>query len=135
MHRGLATTRNTPGERQRGAGTIGCLFVIVLLAVLGYAGYRIVPIYMAQDDFHDELLRIAGQGTVQRWNDRVISRRVLALAKTMNFEVDQRNIRVERIRDRPEIIVIVDYSRTEEFPGGYQYVFNFHYAAAGNLGW
>jgi hypothetical protein len=126
--------RSTSGGRQRGEGTLGCLFVILLFAILGYAAYRIVPIYLEQDNFQDELLRIAGRGTVQRWDDRVISKQVIALGKNMNFEVDQHSIRVERVRDRPEIIVILDYSRTEEFPGGYQYVFKFHYAAAGNLG-
>ena len=127
--------RNTPGGRQRGEGRLGCLLVILLLAGLGYGVFRIVPVYMAQDDFHDELLEIAGKGTVQRWDDRVIARQVMALGQTMNFEVERNSIRVERVRDRPEIIVIADYSRTEEFPGGYQYVFKFHSAAAGNLGW
>ena len=127
--------RKTREERQRGEGTLGCLVVILLLAALGYGAYRVVPIYMQQDNFFDGLLEIAEKGTVQRWNDRVIARQVMALAQDMNFDVEQHAIRVERVRDRPEIIVIVDYSRTEEFPGGYQYVFTFHSAAAGNLGW
>ena len=127
--------RTTLGKRQRGEVTQGGLFVIFLFALCGYAAYRIVPIYMEQDDFYDELLTIAGRGTIQRWNDRVISQQVMALAENMNFEVAQPNIRVERVRDHPEITVVVDYSRTEEFPGGYQYVFKFHSAAAGNLGW
>ena len=127
--------RKTAGGRQRGEGRLGCLFVVALFAVLGYAVYRIVPVYMAQDNFHDELLEIAGKGTVQRWDDRVITRQVVALGQRMNFDVVLHSIRVERVRERPEIIVIADYSRTEEFPGGYQYVFKFHSAAAGNLGW
>ena len=108
---------------------------ILVLAALGYGVYRVVPVYWEQDLFFDELLEIAGKGTVQRWDDRVIARQVMALGQTMNFDVERRSVRVERVRDRPEIIVIVDYSRTEEFPGGYQYVFKFHSAAAGNLGW
>jgi hypothetical protein len=127
--------RKTPKERQRGESKLGCLVVILLLAVLGYGAYRVVPIYLQQDNFSDGLLEIAGRGTVQRWDDRVIARQVMALAQTMDFDVEQHNIRVERVRDRPEIIVVVDYSRTEEFPGGYQYTFNFHSGAAGNLRW
>jgi hypothetical protein len=126
--------RSNLGERQRGEGRLGCLAVVLMFAILGYAAYRIIPIYMEQDRFHDELLRIAGQGTIHRWDDYVIARHVTAQGKNMDFEVDQRSIRVERVRDRPEIIVIVDYSRLVEFPGGYQHVFKFHYAAAGNLG-
>ena len=127
--------RNTPGRRQRGEGRLGCLLGILVLAALGYGVYRVVPVYWEQDLFFDELLEIAGKGTVQRWDDRVIARQVMALGQTMNFDVERRSVRVERVRDRPEVIVIVDYSRTEEFPGGYQYVFKFHSAAAGNLGW
>jgi hypothetical protein len=59
----------------------------------------------------------------------------MALAQNMDFQVEQNDIRVERVRQRPEIIVVVDYSRTLEFPGDYQYVLEFHSAAAGNLGW
>ncbi|MEE8349379.1 MAG: hypothetical protein V3R94_07405 [Acidobacteriota bacterium] len=127
--------KDTPRVRERGAGNVGCLFVIVLFAVIGYGAFRIVPVYWEQDNFHDELLVIAGKGTVERWNDRIISRQVMALAKNMNFDVEQGQIRVERVRDRPEIIVILDYSRTLDFPGDYQHTFEFHTAAAGNLGW
>ena len=127
--------RNTPEGRQRGAGNLGCLFVILILAVLGYGGYRIVPVYMDKDDFFDELLLIAGKGTVQRWDDRVVRRQVTALAQNMDFQVAPNGIRIEHVRERPEIIVVVDYSRTLEFPGDYEYVLEFHSAAAGNFGW
>ena len=126
--------RNTPDRGQRGEGNLGCLVVILILAVLGYGAFRIVPVYLEQDEFFDELLVIAGKGTVQTWDDRTIRRQVMALAQSMDFQVEQNDIRVERVWQRPEIIVVVDYSRTEEFPGGYQYVFKFHSAAAGNLG-
>ena len=127
--------RNTPDRGQRGEGNLGYLVVILILAVLGYGAFRIVPVYLEQDEFFDELLVIAGKGTVQTWDDRTIRRQVMALAQSMDFQVEQNDIRVERVRQRPEIIVVVDYSRTLEFPGDYQYVLELHSAAAGNLGW
>jgi len=119
---------------QRGGSKLGCLVLLVLVGILGYLVYQIVPVYTEQDDFHDELLRIAGRATVRGWDNRTIIRQVQDTAAAANFDVERANIRIERVQGRPEVILVVDYSRTQEFPGGYIYTFHFHSVAQGSLG-
>jgi len=134
------TSRRTVGEgcavvsRERGETKLGCLVLIVLVAILGYLCYRVIPVYLERDGFHDSLLTIAGRATLQGWGNRRIVNRVLQLGVDNNFTVEQKDIQVQHIRGRPEVVLVVNYSRTEEFPGGYVYKFYFRSVAPGSLG-
>ncbi len=134
------TSRRTVGEgfavvsRERGETQLGCLELVVLVDMLGYLCYRVIPVYLERDGFHDELLTIAGRATLQGWGNRRIVNRVLRLGVDSNFTVEQKDIQVQHIRGRPEVVLVVNYSRTEEFPGGYVYKFYFRSVAPGSLG-
>ena len=134
------TSRRTVGEgfavvsRERGETKLGCLVLIVLVAILGYLCYRVIPVYLERDGFHDSLLTIAGRATLQGWGNRRIVNRVVQLGVDSNFTVEQKDIQVQHIRGRPEVVIVVNYSRTEEFPGGYVYKFYFRSVAPGLLG-
>ena len=121
-------------SRERGETKLGCLVLIVLVAMLGYLCYRVIPVYLERDGFHDSLLTIAGRATLQGWGNRRIVNRVLQLGVDSNFTVEQKDIQVQHIRGRPEVVLVVNYSRTEEFPGGYVYKFYFRSVAPGLLG-
>jgi len=134
------TSRRTVGKgcavvsKERGETNLGCLVLIVLVAMLSYLCYRVVPVYLEQDVFHDSLLTIAGRATLQGWENRRIINRVLRLGVDSNFTVEQKDIQVQHIRGRPEVVLVVNYTRTEEFPGGYVYKFYFRSVAPGSLG-
>ena len=134
------TSRRTVGEgcavvsRERGETKLGCLVLIVLVAMLGYLCYRVIPVYLERDGFHDSLLTIAGRATLQGWGNRRIVNRVMQLGVDSDFTVEQKDIQVQHIRGRPEVVLVVNYSRTEEFPGGYVYKFYFRSVAPGSLG-
>ncbi len=121
-------------SKERGETKLGCLVLVVLVAMRGYLCYRVIPVYLERDEFHDELLTIAGRATLQGWVNRRIINRVLQLGADSNFTVEQKDIQVQHIRGRPEVVLVVNYSRTEEFPGGYVYKFYFRSVAPGSLG-
>ena len=121
-------------SRERGETKLGCLVLIVLVAILGYLCYRVIPVYLERAGFHDSLLTIAGRATLQGWGNRRIVNRVVQLGVDSNFTVEQKDIQVQHIRGRPEVVIVVNYSRTEEFPGGYVYKFYFRSVAPGLLG-
>ncbi len=133
-------SRRTVGEgctvvsKERGETKLGCLVLVVLVAMLGYLCYRVIPVYLERDGFHDELLTIAGRATLQGWENRRIISRVLQLGVDSNFTVERKDIQVQHIRGRPEVVLVVNFSRTEEFPGGYVYKFYFRSVAPGSLG-
>lgn len=121
-------------SKERGETKLGCLVLVVLVAMLGYLCYRVIPVYLERDGFHDDLLTIAGRATLQGWGNRRIINRVLQLGVDSNFVVEPKDIQVQHIRGRPEVVIVVNYSRTEEFPGGYVYNFYFRSVAPGLLG-
>ncbi len=121
-------------SKERGETNLGCLVLIVLVAMLSYLCYRVIPVYLERDVFHDSLLTIAGRATLQGWQNRRIINRVLQLGENSNFTVEQKDIQVQHVRGRPEVVLVVNYSRTEEFPGGYVYQFYLRSVAPGSLG-
>jgi len=120
---------------QRGAVKLGCLSVVALWAVLGYLSYRIIPVYLEKDAFVDALMRVAGRASIGQWSDARTVKLVLVVANEMDFEVTREDIQVKHMRGRPEVIIIVNYRRTETYPGDYQYVFHFRTTAQGSLGY
>ena len=120
--------KNTVVLKERGNIRLGFLTLALFLAMSGYLGYRIIPVYLEQDAFHDDLLSLAGRATKSGWDTRKIVSQVMQLGKSKNFKVERKDIRVQRVRGRSEVSLVVNFSRTEEVPGGYTYVFHFRSA-------
>ncbi len=117
--------KNAVVLKERGNIRLGFLTLALFLAISGYLGYRIIPVYLEQDAFHDDLLSLAGRATKSGWDTRKIVSQVMQLGESKNFKVERKDIRVQRVRGRSEVSLVVNFSRTEEFPGGYTYVFHF----------
>jgi hypothetical protein len=111
--------------KRRRETSLNVIVLVMLLALLGYLGYQIVPVYAAQGAFQEGLLDLARDSTLRQWNDQTISQQVVQLGQARQFSVQEENIRVQRFQDNPQVGIVVDYTKTEEFPGGYIYVFYF----------
>ncbi len=123
---------NTVVSRECGKIRIGYLVLVLFLAVFGYLSYRIVPVYTQQDAFDEDLLSLAGTATRRGWDKGEIVNKVRQLGKTRNFQIKAKDIRVHRARGRSEVTLEVHYTRSEEFPGGYVYVFSFSSSSEGS---
>ncbi len=124
--------KNAVMLKEHGNARLGFLTLALFLAISGYLGYRIIPVYLQQDAFHDDLVSLAGRATKSRWGNRKIVSQVMQSGKSKNFKVERKDIRIQRVRGRSEVSLVVNYSRTEEFPGGYTYVFHFRSTALGS---
>ena len=125
-------TGNTVVSRECGKIRLGYLVLVLFLAVFGYLSYRIVPVYTQQDAFNEELHGLAGTATRRGWDRNKIVNQVRQLGTNRNFEIKVKDIRVHRARGRSEVSLEVTYSRSEEFPGGYVYVFRFSTSTVGS---
>ena len=121
--------RNLEGDtvvsRECGKIRISYLILVLVLAVLGYLSYRIVPVYMQQDVLDEDLRNLAGSATRAGWDNGKIANEVRKLGKDSNFQIRTSDIRIHRVRGRAEVTLEVKYTRSEEFPGGYVHVFSF----------
>ena len=118
--------------KERRNTRLGFLTLALFLAISGYLVYRIIPVYVEQDAFHDDLFSLAGRATKSGWDNRKVVSQVMRLGESKNFKVERKDIRVQRVRDRSEVSLVVNYSRIEEFPGGYTYVFYLRSAVLGS---
>ena len=123
---------NTVVSRECGKIRIGYLVLVLFLAVLGYLSYRIVPVYLQQDAFDEDLLSLAGDATKRGWDNGKIVDQVRRLGKTRNFIIAAKDIRIHRARGEAKVTLEVNYSRSEEFPGGYVHVFSFSTSTEGS---
>ena len=119
--------------KKRRAGHLSVLVLAVLLAILGYLGSQIVPVYLAQRAFYGDLVDLAGRSALDQQDNLTITRQVVQLAQARNFNVQEHNVLISRVPERPELAILVDYTTTAEFPGGYIYIFYFHSVAEGLL--
>ena len=68
------------------------------------------------------------------WEDSQIIEEVIKVSSSSLFKVDREDIRIQRVQGRPEVSVIVNFSRTEGFLSEYIYVFHFRFLAQGPAG-
>ena len=128
----LRSFKENRASREHGKTHMGYVVLVLVLAILGYLSYRIVPVYVQQDAFDEDLLDLAGDATRGGWDTGKIVNQVRQLGKARNFQIKARDIRIHRARDRAEVTLQVNYSRSEEFPGGYVYVFSFSSTSEGS---
>ena len=119
--------------KKRREKSLSLIVLFMLLAVLGYLGYRIVPVYLAQGAFQEDLLYLAGRAALDQQDNRTIAEQVVELGQARQFSIQEESIRIQRIPENPEVSIVVDYTKTAEFPGGYVYVFHLRSEAQGIL--
>ena len=111
--------------KRRRETSLNVIVLVMLLAILGYLGYLITPVYVAQGAFQEGLLDLARDSTLRQWDNQTIAQQVVQLGQARQFSVQKENIRIQRFQDNPQVGIVVDYTKTEEFTGGYIYVFYF----------
>lgn len=119
---------------QRGEGRVGCLLVLLLAIVFGYASFKIVPIFIDKMNFDEELSREASKAGAGFWTDEKIKQDVLQIAHFRSFEMTEDDITVSRTRAiGGEVRIETKYKVTADFPG-YTHVFKFESKSSSIVG-
>ena len=114
-----ATTRS---RRLRGAGQIGCLLWLVVIAALGHVLYKVVPVKIKSSTFYDTMQEQASFGSIK--SEQQILYEVLRRAEELGIPVTRETVTVTRTR--AAVTIEAHYSIPLEFFGGaYKYVWKF----------
>jgi hypothetical protein len=106
----------------RGAASFGCIVWLVLLAVIGYALYKIVPVKVASSAFADFLQEESSFGSIKSVPQ--IQAEILAKAREMSIPVNKDNLTIKKTRE--SITIEAHYEMTIDFfNGAYKYVWKF----------
>jgi hypothetical protein len=79
-----------------GKGTAGCLFSLLLLLVAVFVAVKLVPIYYSSSNFESDVKTEASRAGAHFFDDAMIIKDVLDLAKRNDIRVKRDNIKIER---------------------------------------
>jgi uncharacterized protein DUF4845 len=112
--------------RSSGKGTLGCLFGLLIVATLGYLGYKFVPHYVSHFELKDALneiavYRAAGIGGSEK---RTIQEEVIAKAKELGIQLKREDIKVRQ--EEEKVYITVKYTVPVDLPD-HIYELNFEF--------
>ncbi len=115
--------------RQRGEGKLGCIVSLVVLGVIGAAGYKAFPIYYSDRELLDAVKDIGPKASGIPTSEGV---EALVRAKARELEIpevlgDVNAVHVTMTPSTTDVpghcIIRLSYKRTVDFFGLYQYTF------------
>lgn len=106
----------TRQDSQQGKGCLGCVFSLLVLAGLGYLGYKFLPPYVNHFQLKDAMNEIAVRHAAGRGSgSKAIQDSVLAKAKELQIPLRREDIRVRTEEER--VFITVKYVVPVELPG------------------
>ena len=112
--------KRTPGTR--GAANLGCIIWLVILSLVGYVLYKVVPVKIASSEFFDTMQEQAAFGSVK--DPKFIEYEILKKAEELQLPIKKENLKITKLRE--SIKVEVHYEITIDFFGGtYKYLWKF----------
>ena len=106
----------------RGAANVGCIIWLVILGLVGYVLYKVVPVKVASAEFFDTMQEQAAFGSIK--DPKFIEYEILKKAEELQLPIKKEQLKITKIRE--SIKVEAHYEVTIEFFGGsYKYVWKF----------
>jgi hypothetical protein len=110
------------GRGISGAGNLGCLMWLVVLALVGHVLWKVVPVKIRASTFYDTMQEQASFGSIK--SEHQIEYEILRRAEELQIPVTKDNLKVTRTRN--SVVVEAHYQIPIEFFGGaYKYVWKF----------
>ena len=122
-----ALTSRRQGEK--GAGSLKAIIWTVILVIIIYVGFQVVPLLVSEYQFQDGIQTIARMASVNRPAVEKIRQSVLQEAQKDDLPIGAEDIKVES--DRGNIRISADYSVVVDLKV-YQWTLNFHPTASNN---
>jgi hypothetical protein len=112
-----------PRSRERGAGHLKAIVFSLILVMLVYVGFKVIPLLINNYEFQDGLQDIARAASVNNQAPDKIRASVLKEAQQDDVPIQDGDIKIGGTSKR--IDIKVDYSVTADL-GAYQWTLNFH---------
>jgi len=107
-------------KRQGGEGRVGCLFWLVVLAIVVMVGFKMVPVKYSSAQFFDFMYEQAKYA--QKTTPDDMKKTLLRRARQLELPLDPKRLTVKKQGGR--ILISASYEVPVKFPG-YTYVWEF----------
>jgi hypothetical protein len=112
--------RRTRGTR--GGANIGCIIWLVILGLVGYVLYKVVPVKIASAEFFDVMQEQAQFGSIK--DPKFIEYEILRKAEELRLPIKKEQLKITKVRE--SIRIECHYEIEIDFFGGsYKYVWKF----------
>jgi hypothetical protein len=108
---------------ERGEGNFGCILWALVVVVVAYIAWMMVPVKIASAQLADFMEDQAKWG--ERYSAERIEKTILARAQELDLPLDPKKLQVERRRDH--LYMTAEYVVPVEFLGGYTYEWHFRH--------
>ena len=106
----------------RGSANVGCIVWLIILGLVGYVLWKVVPVKIASSEFYDVMQEQAAFGSIK--DPKFIEFEILRKAEELKIPVKKDNLKI--VRGREMITVEAHYEITIDFfNGAYKYVWKF----------
>lgn len=105
---------------QSGEGQAGCIVSLLLLLVVAFIAYKMVPVKVKAADFRQELVDEAKSGSLRK--DKEIRANLMEKASELGLPLKDQDLKISR--SRAAITIEATYVVPVEFPG-YTYMWEF----------
>ena len=106
----------------RGAGNLGCIIWLIVLAAVGHVLWKVVPVKIRSASFYDVMQEQAAFGSIK--SPQAIEYEILRRAEELRIPVTRENLKV--VKTAQALTVEAHYEIPIEFFGGaYRYVWKF----------
>src|SRR5580765_8158327 len=87
--------------RSSGKGKVGCLFGLLIVAAMGYLGYKFLPHYMSHFELKDALNEIAVYRAARGGSEKqTIQEEVIAKAKELGIRLKREDVKVRQEEEK-----------------------------------
>jgi hypothetical protein len=108
---------------ERGEGNFGCILWALVVVVVAYIAWMMVPVKIASAQLADFMEDQAKWG--ERYSAERIEKTILAQAQELKLPLDPKKLHVERRGDH--LYMTAEYVVPVEFLGGYTYEWHFRH--------
>jgi len=116
-------------QAEKGAGSLKAILWTVILVIIIYVGFQVVPLLISEYQFQDGIQTIARMASVNRPPVEKIRQSVLEEAQKDDLPIASEDIKVES--ERGNIRISAEYSVVVDLKV-YQWTLNFHPTASNN---
>ena len=102
------------GAGDRGAGRLGCLISLAILAMAVIVLVKTIPVMVNVGEFQKEIETVAERASLPAFSNKKIEARLLATAQKLKLPVLPENIDISRSRE--EITIHVEYDLRLDYP-------------------
>ncbi len=111
-----------PSRGNRGSANVGCIVWLIIVGLVSYVLFKVVPVKIASSEFYDVMQEQAAFGSIK--DPKFIEFEILRKAQELKIPVTKDNLKI--VRSREMITVEAHYEITIDFfSGAYKYVWKF----------